>query len=109
MIHRFDLTVKKELTKERGGRTPDYGFLHCAEEGAERSHQNTAPRKQDWELSLSLFAAAELTIGAGSDPCRETVQTAWERCHAPDFGYLHCAEGELSARTDSRAPRMKWG
>ena len=31
MIHRFDLTVKKELTKERGGRTPDYGFLHCAE------------------------------------------------------------------------------
>ena len=34
MIHRFDLTVKKELTKEskreRIG-APDYGFLHCAE------------------------------------------------------------------------------
>ena len=48
MIHRFDLTVKKELTKERGGRTPD-------------------------------------------------------------FSYLHCAEEELSARTNSRTPRMKWG
>ena len=72
MIHRFDLTVKKELTKERGSEHPTM-LSALRGRGADPSHQNTAPRKQDWELSLSLFAAAELTIGAESSPFRFAV------------------------------------
>ena len=85
-------------------RAPDYRLLPLSGREGNHSHQNTAPRINRKEDSVSNILSARSIILRGRwFLLARTAETDWER---PIADYCRCAEESVCSRTKSVPPRF---